>query len=458
MSARWQAVLLVAACLAPYAGGLAAPFVFDDHGAILENPHIVSVAGSFRGSRPLTNLSFALNRAWGGVDPRGYRVVNAGLHALAALLLLAVLRRVSEEAAFAGALLWAVHPVQTESVAYAAQRSECLAAMCTLALLWASARAEASRRPAAWQAAGLAAFAAGMASKETAAVAPLLLLLFDRTCLAGSFHGALCRRPMLYAGLATLLALGVRRLGLGSRAWGTPGVDAGAYLAAQPGAVLHYLHLAVWPRSLVLDYAWSHGLGGWGGAAALLALGTAAAWGLLSRPRIGLAAAGFLVCLLPTSLVPLQDAVFEHRLYLALAVPAALAASALRPRAALLAAVSASFLVLSMDRVGDYASPHRIWADVVAKRPSNPRARAALAKALSRQGAPRTAVRQLEAAVRLKPDYATGHQNLAMALLELGDREGALRHLHEAVRLRPGYSLALGQLQALEQARPLHSP
>ena len=122
-------LLLVAVAALVYANGLAAPFLFDDHDAIVENPHIRSlwplsyalsappqatVAG-----RPLVSLSLALNHAVGGLDPRGFRAFNIGIHAICALLLVGVVRRTLESAAlqdrfgrvalpFAGcvALLW----------------------------------------------------------------------------------------------------------------------------------------------------------------------------------------------------------------------------------------------------------------------------------------------------------------------------------------------------------------
>ena len=78
------------------------------------------------GGRPLVNLTLAINYAWGGLNPVGYHVVNLVIHLLAALTLFGVVRRTASRStlfAFAVALLWTVHPLQTESVSYVVQRA-----------------------------------------------------------------------------------------------------------------------------------------------------------------------------------------------------------------------------------------------------------------------------------------------------------------------------------------------
>src|SRR5688500_18618123 len=126
MRTRWLGAILLAAVLATYANALPAPFVLDDQASVVQNPQIreLSLDDVLRpavdspvAGRPLVNLSFALNYALGGLDPRGYRLLNLALHAACALLVFAVVRRtVNDNVGLAVALLWAVHPLNSEVV------------------------------------------------------------------------------------------------------------------------------------------------------------------------------------------------------------------------------------------------------------------------------------------------------------------------------------------------------
>ena len=155
------AALLIVAALAAWANSFRGPFIFDDLPAIVENTTIRTLAlpdalapphtGQPANGRPLVNFSFALNWAVGGADVRGYHVLNLAIHALAALALFGVVRRTlrsrplaakfaadATPLAFALAALWMLHPLQTESVTYIAQRAESLAGLCLLLTLYAS--------------------------------------------------------------------------------------------------------------------------------------------------------------------------------------------------------------------------------------------------------------------------------------------------------------------------------
>lgn len=222
--------VLALAALAVYANSLACPFVFDDQPTIVSNPSIRHLwplrdvlwppaSGGGAAGRPLLNLALALNYAAGGLDVRGYHAVDVLLHALVALVLFGVVRRTLEfgscrsllagesagesrassllhsEAllpAFTAALLWAVHPLLTESVVLAVNRAELLAALFYLLTLYGFIRGVASRTTSGrWLAVSVGACLLGMASKEWMVSAPLLVLLYDRTFVAGSFgpHG-----------------------------------------------------------------------------------------------------------------------------------------------------------------------------------------------------------------------------------------------------------------------------
>jgi hypothetical protein len=160
---RWSGAALVFAVLLAYANSLQAPFLFDDAGAVQRNATIrdlTSLAvlnppadGSTTTGRPLVNLSYALNYAFGGENVVGYRAVNIAIHALAALTLLGLLRRTfsarpvvvppahGSVVALVAAALWALHPLQTESVVGIAQRTELICGLFYLLTLYTFARA-----------------------------------------------------------------------------------------------------------------------------------------------------------------------------------------------------------------------------------------------------------------------------------------------------------------------------
>ena len=144
----------------------------------------------------------------------GYHVVNLAIHILGALVLYGVVRRTllcaslrqryGDEArwlALAVALIWVVHPLQTESVTYLIQRTESLMGLFFLLTLYCVIRGSTSSGRRGWYAAAVVCCALGMGSKEVMVVAPLTVLLYDRAFLSGSFREALRARAALYAGL-----------------------------------------------------------------------------------------------------------------------------------------------------------------------------------------------------------------------------------------------------------------
>jgi len=158
------------------------------------------------------------------------------------------------------------------------------------------------------------------------------VLLCDRVFLAGSFGGALRRRWALYLGLAatwTLLGYLVLSTALIGRQAELGAPDVCTYARTQPGVILYYLWLAVWPRSLCLFYhGWPVATGFWDmlpGTMVLVLLLAATVWGLIKRKAWGFLGAWFLLILAPTSsFQPLNQLVSEHRMYLPLAAIAVL--------------------------------------------------------------------------------------------------------------------------------------
>jgi hypothetical protein len=346
---RWRAALIVVAGVLAYWNSLSGPFVFDDVASVVENQqirewwHVGGLLTSERelpvAGRPLVNASFALNYALGGLDVRGYHAWNVAVHLVCALLVFALVRSTLEQPAlrdrfgsraldlaFAVALLWALHPLNTEAVDYVTQRTEAMMALFYLATLVATIRgaAEPSRRR--WPIAAVALCAAGMACKESMVTAPVMVALYDRAFVFGSLKEAFARRWRLYAGLAaTWVILGLLLLG-GARihsAGFSAGVGVWTYLLNQTVMIVRYLYLAIWPWSLVSNYGWPAPLtlaDVLPQAVAVFALLAVTVVAMFRWPPLGFAGCSLFLTLAPTSsVVPIATEVgAERRMYLPL--------------------------------------------------------------------------------------------------------------------------------------------
>ncbi len=470
------AALLVCAGLVAYANSLSGPFIFDDLDAIVGNPPIrrlwppgalfaAPAARSSVDGRPVLTLSLALNYAAGGLDPKGYHAVNLLIHLAAGLLLFGIVHRTLDEPpeapwlALAAAGIWLLHPLQTESVTYVIQRAESLMGLLYLLTMYAALRD--------WKVLAVLACALGMATKEVMVTAPLLVVLYDRCFRHGSFREAWRQRWRFYLTLGATWGVLVACLAGGSQLRGAGAHDTGispvVYLCTEARVILHYLRLAFWPDRLVLDYGWApnpsrlQDLPAVVGVSALLGL---TLWALVRRPALGFPGAAFFLILGPTSSVmPLPDPAFEHRMYLPLTgavVLAVLGGRALLRRlglpgsvqAALAGGLALGLCTLTADRNRDYHNPLAIWADTVAKRPLNYRARNSLGLALQAE-APALAMAEYREALRINPSFAYGHYNLGCLLARQGLGDEALAHLSEAARLDPFNALIRHNLGVL---------
>ena len=479
-SQPWLAPAAVAAAvLLAYWNSLGSPFLFDDTGAVVNNPtirHLGSLAalsppndGSTTTGRPLVNLSFALNYAVSGNAVWSYHALNLLIHASAALALLGVVRRTRPGPAFLAALLWAVHPLQTESVTCIAQRTESLCGLCYLLTFYGLARSAAAPRAGWWLAFSFLACLAGMGTKEVMVTAPVLALLYDRTFLAGSLAGAWQRRRGYYAALAgtwLLLAWLVWRSGgeRGAAAGFGHGISGWNYLLQQCEALVLYLRLSVWPHPLVLDYgtavvqSWT---AVWWQGLVVVALLAGTGWALWRRPVLGFLGAWFFIILAPSSsIVPLvTQTMAEHRMYLPLAAVVCLVVFAARHHLGAradwaLAAAAVACTGLTMARNHDYRDPVAIWRDSADKYPLNPRAHNNLGWARQGRGKFAEANAHFARAVELQPDYVTAHYTWGVALLDQGRAAEAIAQFEAAVQGEPNHADAYVNLgNALVQVR-----
>lgn len=502
---RKAIVALILVVIAVYGNGLRVPFLLDDEITIGRNESIRSFWASLWPSdevhtrgRPVLGLSFALNHRLGGMNVVGYHVANIAIHVLATLTLFGVVRRTLElprfkprfggpalSLAFAGALLWSVHPVQTVCVTYISQRAESLMGLFYLGTFYCFVRAVGSPAPA-WRVAALTCCALGMLVKEVMVTAPLLALLFDGLLVTGSFARTWRERRGFHLGLAAtwgVLAAIMAASQLKARGVGFGLVyDWFQYLQIECYALVHYVRIILWPSPLVFDYGAEQPIPTAGtlilcaSLLVLAAIGIGLSW--RKRPLAAFLGCWFFLILLPTSsIVPVAgQPIAENRLYLpsaAIALGLAFTGHFLLGARArvlvfpLLAALSLGAIV----RNHDYRSDLAIWRDTQLKRPQSFRANFYYANALLHAGqleAGGTTMRRAIAlrpddvaaqlnlgstlilqqrpaeslpyfakALQLAPNDANVHSTAAAALFQMGRADEALAHYQEAIRLKP---------------------
>jgi len=399
----------VLAGLIAFRNSFSGALVFDDRGSIEENLSIRQFGSAWSppnqsgvGGRPMANLSFALNYAMSGLGVWSYHILNLGLHLLAAGTLFAIVRRTLLQPvlrprfgadalplALTIAVLWTVHPVQTQVVTYLSQRTEALMGLFYLLTLFAFIRGtepggeKTSRR---WLGLSVVSCLLGALCKETIVTAPVMVLLYDRTFVAGNFREAWIRRWRFYLMLgATWIVLGLLMLGLSQRGVGYGhGVSAFEYALTECRALLIYLRVALWPHPLVFDYGMEvfRQVGEAAPYVVMLApllVGTLVA--LRWKPVLGFAACWFFIILSPTSsIVPVyQQPIAESRLYLPLAAVLAVAVLGLHRvvrRRGLVGwiAVAVALGGLTIQRNALYRNEETFWIETVAQRPQNARA------------------------------------------------------------------------------------
>jgi len=522
-----SAAILALAALAVYSRTFSVPLLLDDIVSIAGNPtvrHLWPIwpvlatpsGGTTVSGRPVLNLTLAINYALGGTDVWGYHAVNLAIHILAGLTLLGIARRMlrpSPIAAFAIALIWTLHPLQTESVTYIVQRAESLMGLFyLLTLYWFIRYAEAQSggnqagRPALFAALAIFFCLLGMATKEVMVSAPVVVLLYDRAFLAGTFREAWRRRKAAYLGLAcTWILLGFLVISGGGNRSGSIGFGTGvswwAYSLTQFQAIAHYLRLVVWPYPLVFDYGTFWVRDAWQVipyACVIVPLVAATILALRRWPVWGFLGFWFFAILAPTSLVPgTTQMIVEHRMYLALA-PLLIAIVAgvrvlmcsqadiakrwrvarkpggfryvaqrasvsmrgttrqhfagddevtrVAAGAGLIALIvfAGACAVLTARRNEDYRSALSIWSDTVAKDPANARALTNLASiVLVDEGRTQEAIADYEKALSLQPDFTEAHDDLARALATVPGRlDDAIAQSEEALREHPDYAAA----------------
>jgi len=463
---RAAAALVAGAAALAYATSFLGGFQFDDWNVIIEDLRVQTLGAwwaSLPAIRPLLKLTFALNLQ-AGTGLAGFHAFNLGVHAAAALAAWALVARVEAGGAPVGdgqgtgapaggwvamvaALLFALHPVQTEAVTYLSGRSASLAGLLALAsaLSWLEGRARGS----AALVHGLSPLlmAASLLVKESAVALPLALLALAAATRPG-WRAALrdtATHWLLLAGAAAAYAASPTYRAMAAHAAGLR--PAGANLLAHLDGLGWLLGQVLQPWAVASDPAWPAMAGLTArGAAALAALGALALTGLARPARPWGTAALWTLAWLPVSgwLLPRPEPASDRQLYLALLGPAWLAARALaggsragsrrssaRPPAwHRLRLVTAGALIVLLGALTGarnlvYRDEVAFWSDAAARAPGAARPLNNLGLALSAACRLPEAEAAFEAALAAEPGHPRARVNLW--LLRAGSPPGARR-------------------------------
>jgi Flp pilus assembly protein TadD len=460
-SSPLAALAIVVACVAAYGNSFEVPFLLDDRPSIVDAPPVHALelspaqlspaADGFPiSNRWLARASFAVNHAVHGLRPAGYHAVNLAVHVGAALLLMLVARRIlalvrfgegaeRDRAAAIAALLFAVHPVQTQAVTYVVQRMTSMGAFFALLALalWLDARERAGRPRWARIAGAAVAWWLAVSCKENYVLVPAVAVLVE--WLADPRLGTRIRaawRPVAAVGgaaVALSAALAFTYWPLIVQMNADMGIPVGHRLLSQPRVLVHYLSLIALPLPgrLHIDYAFRASTGlldpptTAASLAVLVALGVIAVRVRSRAPLVTLAIGWYLVTLvIEQSVLPI-DLVFEHRLYFAsigifVAGGAALVRWARVPR---LGAWAAAAPMAALLAAGTFAR-NEVWRDPVLlladvrSGEGADRGAIGLAETLRVRGQLDEAERILREHVRTHPRDPAGYANLGMVALE----------------------------------------
>lgn len=521
-------VLAVLTCIA-YANSFEGKFVYDDTKWVqqmsvdrIKNP----IKSIMRARRPVVDATLSMNYSFAEMEPApramtvreipspwGYHLVNLAVHILAGLTLFGLVRRsihvgpfrdaVKASAhwiAFSVAMLWLLHPLQTQSVTYIIQRAESMMGLFYLLTLYCLVRHATMRdgpRKIAWLVAAIVAAMLGMGSKGVMVTVPIVALVYDRVFLAGSWQEVVKKRWPVHTGIAcSLIMLGLsgvlqgvllppsaskaRRatvgFGLTSKSHEYH-VSSSEYLLTEAKVIPRYLKLSVLPTDQALDYkmekvdpsALSAGelftqslLPG----LFVLALLGATIYGLIRIPWLGFIGVWFFVILAPTStFIPIRDPIYEHRMYLSLAAVMALfvigvwtllsrmrgqseQGAAIGPICAGICLLPAiALMILTIQRNALYQDPLRLWEDNIQIVPDNWRARNNLAKQYLDEADQHPeyvdkAIEHLKFAVDIYPEFVNGWYNLGNAYSRKKDYDNAIDAYQNALKKNPVYTVA----------------
>jgi tetratricopeptide (TPR) repeat protein len=481
-----------------YGPALNGAFVLDDRSLMFMSPTVAgrTLANWIVSNRPMLMFSYWIDYQQSGAEPRSYHVTNVFMHLLVSVLVALICarfltwvnvdgRRRDVLAVFSGAL-FLLHPLQTESVAYVASRSEDLSVFfCFAAYALFLYRGDGAMK---WPRAVaiVVLFGAAVVTKEHTLMLPALVLLTDYFWKRGGLRKNAILYGMIALAGAGAAAFVLRTLrGADTLGFGLKDLSPGTYFLTQCRVIWIYVRLFLLPfgQSVDADIRLSRTLLDPGAIAGLVGLLAAVTTAWIYRKRWPMAAFGvfvFLLLLAPTSsFMPIKDVLAERRVYLPFLGLLLICLEFLRRLrteqivwAGVAVVVACATLTYQRNQV--WASPLALWQDAVAKSPGKMRPRFQLAYAYYEQGKCPQAAENYDAASKLAPltndllvDWALAldcagrdneaiyklqqaqlfensahvHAELGMVYAKSGRVQDALQELAQAEKINPRFEM-----------------
>jgi tetratricopeptide (TPR) repeat protein len=473
-----------------YLKSFTVPFYFDDINNIVENNHLYLKTFSVQSikdaaflgpsaNRPVAKITFGLNYYFNQHNVFGYHFVNILIHITTSFLLYIFViktirlcpdkidKNTAWQIAFFTALVWLIHPVQTNSVTYIVQRMTSLAALFYLSSFISYIKGRTAKNKTkimSWFSASAVFFLLAAGSKENAAILPVMILLYEYYFFQDlSYHWLKKKLPYVLAALTLVTLFSFIYMNTNPVKTILSGYDHRNFtlwerLLTQPRVIFHYLSLLVLPLpsrlTLDYDYALSHGLfdpfSTFISICGILFLTGTALYLARKQRLISFCILWFLVNLvIESSIVPLEIA-YEHRLYLPsmlFFLVLFLLFYKLTRRPILMKGAAYTLVILfsfwTIERNNTWAQPLPFWQDCVAKSPNKARPHNNYGLALLNAGKINEAIIQYKTALQLDPSYIQALGNLGSAYMAQGNKYAAIDHYEEYLKHDKNHEKAL---------------
>jgi tetratricopeptide (TPR) repeat protein len=470
----WQGGLIILLVFLAYLPALHGGFIWDDDAYVTHNPtlhdgeglrQIWFKVGAVPQYYPMVHTTFWLEYHLWALNPVGYHLINVLLHAIAALLLWQVLRRLPAPGAWLAAVIFALHPVEVESVAWVTERKNVLSAVFYFAAALAYLRFVAWEKPGSpnrllwsWYLGALVLFLAALLSKTVTCSLPAVLLL-----VCWWKKGRVQRSdiipllPFFVVGVALgLMTAWIEKYNVGAQGadWSLTFADR-CLIAGR--ALWFYAGKLVWPTPLTFIYprweiepaVW------WQWLFPIAAIGVVAGlW--LARRRIGKGPLVAVLCFAGTlgpalgfvNVYPMRYSfVADHYQYLASVGLITLCAAGLARIPRVIPAILVVLLgALTWQQTGIYRNPEILWRDTLAKNPDCWMAQNNLGTLFADKGRFDEAIENYRKAIQINPDHREALNNLGNALAAQGRLDEAIENYYKAIQINPNSFDALNDL------------
>jgi len=456
-------------------------FQFDDEFNITDNRSIKNLSNlsaifNFLPTRFITNLSLAFNYHFSHLNVFGYHLSNLVIHLLASImvwwLVILTLRTPSLKdeaisghsgiiALFAG-LVFVSHPIQTQGVTYIIQRAASLAALFYISSLAFYVKARLSRQSY-YYILSFITLVLAMFTKEMTITLPLMILLYEFVFFKKEGEDVDWKRLMPF--LATILIIPItmaitKCVNFGQMRLLTqesPGILPWDYLLTQFRVIVTYIRLLFIPinQNLDYDYSISRTLFDIPTLSSLILLAVILITAVKILPRYRLISFGvfwFLLALLPeSSIIPIKDVIFEHRLYLPMAGYAIFLVSAvyyifekkgIKPVIIILSIAAISYSILTYNRNFVWKDEFTLWNDTIHKSPNKARPYNNQGKAYQDKGSLDQAISGYNKAIEINPKFVDAYYNRGNAYRDKGSLDQAISNYNKAIEIDPKYAKA----------------